>query len=135
MTADVPPIEAAPSNDGVPSTDEAPRPGMRLGVWSIALAVGALIWAASGGILAVWAMTDAAPAPVGVIAYVLFLLGFFVIPVGSTAAVILGIMALVRSRVAGKVLGAIGLVLGLGVGAFVVSLILGSGGFFGAISF
>ncbi len=80
-------------------------------------------------------MSDSAPPPVGVIAYILFLLGFFVVPLAAIAAIVLGIVALARNRVPGKVLGVIGIVLGAGLGITVVSLILGSGGLLGAISF
>jgi hypothetical protein len=108
---------------------------MRSGTWSIVLAGAALLWLVAGIVLALWAMSDAAPAPVGVIAYILVVLGFFVVPILGVAALVLGIVALVRDRVPGKVLGGIGILIGAGLTVVVVSLILGSGGLLGAISF
>lgn len=116
---------------------EAPpvRAGIRAGVWSLLFALLGLIWVVFAAVLAIWALSDSAPGAVSVTAYILLLLGLFVVPIAAVVAVVLGIVALLRNRVAGKVLGGIALLLGLGSGIVVVSLILGSGGFLGAISF
>lgn len=109
--------------------------GMRAGVWALVFGLLSGVWIAAAAGLALWAMSDAAPPAVGVIAYVLFLLGFFLVPVSAVLAVVFGIVALARNRPAGKILGGIGVLLGLGLGVLVVSLILGSDGLLGAISF
>lgn len=107
----------------------------RFGTLSLIFSVVALVWLGAGAGLAILAMSDAAPPWVGVVAYILVLVGFLLVPVLGLLAIILGIVALVRDRVSGKVLGGIGVVLGLCIAGAVVTLILGSGGLLGAISF
>lgn len=107
----------------------------RFGVLSLIFALVSLVWLGVGVGLAVLAMSDAAPPWVGVVAYIMVLVGFLLVPVTGLLSIVLGIIAIVKDRVSGKVLGGIGILLGLCLASAVVTLVLGSGGLLGAISF
>jgi uncharacterized membrane protein required for colicin V production len=101
------------------------RRGAKLGAWALGSALFPLLYAGIGVLLVlVGQALDSSGIAVS-IAYVMFFLGFVVVPACLIVALVLGILALVFDRVLGKILGAIAILV-LAVGIVFLIVFLGS---------
>lgn len=112
-------------------TDVSPSPGTRLGLWAFVLALVAVVWPVLTTVGVILSL-GTAPDALRQVVVVVFFVGWLVVPLAFVAAIVLAILALLRSARRGKVLAgvAIGLLVLLAAGI----AILGATGLLGSYS-
>ncbi|MFM9878491.1 MAG: hypothetical protein ACKVOG_11695 [Rhodoglobus sp.] len=100
----------APAASPVAASRPARR-GARLGAWALVVTLFPVLYAAVGLVLLAFGRGATGVPGLAEIAYVMFFLGFLVVPVSLLVGLVLAILALALSRTLGKVLGALALVL------------------------
>lgn len=112
----------APATPPVPVTAR-PRRGARLGAWALVVTLLPLVYVALGLVFVAFGQGENGIGALAEAAYVMFFLGFVVVPLCLFAGLILAIVALVLNRPLGKVLAGLALVL-LVAGIVVLSVFL-----------
>ncbi len=102
----------------------APQRGIKLGLWALVVGLFPVVYAGLGVVFGLLGQGQNGNGVVATSAYVMVLASFVIIPLAMIFAVILGILALVRDRPLGKVLGGIALVLVVAL-AVAIPLVVG----------
>ncbi len=105
---------------------DAPRPGIKLGVWALVAVLFPVLYGAIVLILGLLGQGQNGNEVAANIAYAMFFAGFLLVPLALLSAVVLGLFALVRSRVPGKVLGGIALLLVVAAAVAIPVILAGS---------
>lgn len=105
---------------------DVPRRGITLGVWALAAALFPVVYAGVGLALGLLGQGQNGNAIAASIAYAMFFGGFALIPLTILGAVVLGILAVVRCRPLGKVLGGIALFLVIAAAVLIPVILVGS---------
>ena len=112
-------VEPTPPASPVAVPGRPPRRSATPGVWALAVTVFPLLYTVVGLVFLAFGQGATGIGGFAEAAYVMFFLGFVVVPACLIVGLVLGIIALVFSRPLGKVLGGIALVL---IAAGVVAL-------------
>ena len=122
------PVEPAAAAVQAVFSGRAPRRGFAFGLWSMILGLISPVWFAFAILFTLRAgsmqqypdQEPLWPASLNGLVIAFDIFGFIVGPLGSIAALVLGIVALVRNRTPGRIMGGIGL---LGLLAAIVGVI------------
>lgn len=121
------PAASVPASAG-PAAVQPPA-GARLGTWALTLALIVVLWPTLTGIGVILSLSETMPDVVRVIAFVMFFIGWLLVPLAFALSVTFAILAIRRNRRLGRVLAVIAVVI---LALVLVSLlVLGSFGFLG----
>lgn len=102
----------------------APRRGIKLGLWALVVGIFPVVYVGLGVVFGLLSQSQNGNGVVATSVYVMVLASFVIVPLAMICALILGILALVRDRPLGKVLGGIAVVVVVAL-AVAIPLILG----------